>query len=79
MNIKILGTGCTKCKSLEQSVRDTINEMGIEADVSKVEDIMKIMEYGIMKTPGIVINEKVVSAGKLLSKDQIKELLIQNK
>jgi len=79
MNIKILGTGCTKCKSLEQSVRDTVKEMGIEADISKVEDIMKIMEYGIMKTPGMVIDEKVVSAGKLLSKDQIKELLTQNK
>ena len=79
MNIKILGTGCTKCKSLEQSVRDTVNEMGIEAEVSKIEDILKIMEYGIMKTPGLVINEKVVSVGKLLSKDQIRELLTQNK
>ena len=79
MNIKILGPGCPKCISLEKSVRETVAKMDIDAEVSKVDDIMKIMEYGIMRTPGLVIDEKVVSSGKLLSSNEIKELITQNK
>jgi len=65
MEIKVLGTGCTKCKKLEQKIKETVAEMGIEANIEKVEDIYKIMQYGVMRTPGLVINEKVVLTGRL--------------
>ena len=75
MNIKILGTGCAKCRTLEDHARKAVKEMNIDAVVSKVEDINKIMEYGIWRTPGLVVDEKVVSSGHLLSVRQIKELI----
>lgn len=78
MEIKILGTGCPKCKTLEKVTRETVNEMGIAADIIKEEDIMKIMGYGIMHTPGLVINGKVVSSGRALSSKEIKELISKN-
>jgi len=77
MEIKILGTGCPKCKSLEKLTRETVSKMGIEAQVSKEEDIMKIMEYGVMKTPGLVVDGKVVLSGRLPSEKEITELLTQ--
>jgi small redox-active disulfide protein 2 len=70
--IKILGTGCAKCKKLEESARQAIAEAGIEATVEKVTDLDTIMDYGVMMTPALVINEKVVSSGKLLSVSDIK-------
>jgi small redox-active disulfide protein 2 len=75
MEIKILGTGCPKCKTLEKMTRDTVTEMGIEASVTKEEDIMKIMEYGIMRTPGLVVDGKVVMSGRIPSVTEIKEYL----
>ncbi|MFO7978821.1 MAG: thioredoxin family protein [Bacteroidales bacterium] len=78
MEIKVLGTGCPKCKTLEQYTRDAVAEMQLEATITKEEDIMKIMEYGIMKTPGLVINEKVVMSGRLPNKEEIKKLITQN-
>lgn len=66
MNIVILGTGCSKCKILEKVTREVVNEMGIPAIVSKEEDIIKIMSYGIMHTPGLVINDRVVLSGRFL-------------
>ena len=78
MDIKILGTGCPKCKSLEKLTRDVVAEKGIDANISKEEDIMKIMEYGIMKTPGLVVDEKVVFSGRLPSSKELNELLTQN-
>ena len=75
MEIKVLGTGCPKCKSLEKMTRDAVNQMGIEANVTKEEDIMKIMEYGIMRTPGLVVDGKVVLSGRLPSENELKELL----
>ena len=75
MNIKILGTGCTKCKKLEQLTNEAVAEMGIEATVEKVEDMFKIMQYGIMRTPGLVVDEKVVLSGRLPKSDELKELL----
>lgn len=78
MDIKILGTGCPKCKSLEKLTRDVVAEKGIDANISKEEDIMKIMEYGVMKTPGLVIDDKVVFSGRLPSSKEMNELLTQN-
>lgn len=75
MEIKVLGTGCPKCKTLEKATKDAVSELGIDATVTKEEDIMKIMGYGVMRTPGLVINEKVVASGRLLSVDEIKDLL----
>lgn len=78
MDIKILGTGCPKCRELEKAVKDSLDELDITATISKVEDIMKIMEYGIMHTPGLVINEKVVMSGRVPSRNDLKRILIEN-
>ena len=75
MIIKILGTGCPKCKKLEENARAAASELGIEASFEKVTDLDKIMDYGVMMTPGLVIDEKVVSAGKLLSSSDVKALM----
>lgn len=77
MEIKILGTGCPKCKSLERLTREAVNETGIEADISKVEDIMDIMNYGVVSTPALVIDGKVVLYGRLPSSSEIKTFLTQ--
>jgi len=77
MDIRILGTGCPKCKTLEKLTRETVSKLGIEAEVSKEEDIMKIMEYGVMKTPGLVVDGKVVLSGRLPSEKELTELLTQ--
>lgn len=79
MEIKILGTGCPKCKSLEKMTQEAVSLSGTEATITKEEDIMKIMEYGVMKTPGLVINGKVVLSGRLPSQKEILELINQNK
>ncbi len=75
MNVKILGTGCTKCKKLEETARRAVCELGIDADIEKVTDLKAIMDYGVMLTPALVINGKVASSGKLLSISEIKSLL----
>lgn len=75
MEIKVLGTGCANCKSLEKAVINALAEMNIAADVEKVEDIQKIMSYGIMRTPGLVINDKVVLAGRVPSIKELKEII----
>ena len=78
MEIKILGTGCPKCKTLEKITREVVNEMGITAEISKEEDIVKIMSYGIIHTPGLVINGKVVISGRVPSLKEVKEILVIN-
>lgn len=75
MKIKVLGTGCSKCKTLEKMTRETIAELGIVAEVEKVEDIVAIMGYGVMSTPALVIDEKVLLSGNLPSIPKLKELL----
>lgn len=75
MKIEILGTGCKKCKKLEENAREAVNEAKVEATVEKVEDMKSIMDYGVMSTPGLVIDGKVVSSGKVLKPDEIKKLL----
>jgi small redox-active disulfide protein 2 len=79
MEIKILGPGCVRCKTLEKLVINSLAELDIAADVSKVEDIVKIMEYGIMHTPGLVIDGKVIVSGRIPSTTEMKEILTKNK
>jgi len=78
MEIVILGTGCPKCKTLEKLTREAASETGINADIRKEEDIVNIMNYGIMMTPGLVINGRVVMSGRLPSLKEIKEILLNN-
>ncbi len=72
MEIKILGTGCQKCKTLERMAAEVVAENNFSAEITKVEDMMEILKYGIIATPGLVIDEKVVLSGRLPSKDEIK-------
>ena len=76
MDIKVLGTGCAKCKRLEKLTREVVAEMGIAADIGKVEDITKIMAYRVMQTPALVINGKVVLCGRVPTVMELKELLL---
>ena len=78
MEIVVLGTGCPKCKTLERMTRDIVQEMGIQATVTKEEDIVKIMNYGIMHTPGLVINGKIVLSGRVPSSKELKEIFTTN-
>lgn len=78
MEIKVLGTGCPRCKALEKTTRDVVAEMGIDATIEKEEDIVKIIGYGIMHTPALVINGKVVMSGRVPSASEIKEAIHKN-
>ena len=78
MEIKILGTGCPKCKTLEKVTREAVAELGLQAEIIKEEDIIKIMNYGIMHTPGLVINGRVVLSGQVPSLNQVKDILIKD-
>ncbi|MCX6286625.1 MAG: thioredoxin family protein [Bacteroidetes bacterium] len=75
MEIKILGTGCAKCKSLDKITREVVEKNGINASITKVEDILEIMKYGVMSTPALVVDEKVVVKGRVPSADEIKKIL----
>jgi small redox-active disulfide protein 2 len=71
MKIEVLGTGCAKCVTLEKVVKEAVAKSGKFAQIQKVDDIMKIMEYQVVSTPGLVIDGKVVSSGKVLSVDEV--------
>lgn len=75
MEIKVLGTGCSKCKATYEMVNKVVNENNINATVTKVEDIMEIMKYNVMNMPAIVIDGKVVLSGKTPGEKEIKNLL----
>ncbi|MCX5697248.1 MAG: thioredoxin family protein [Candidatus Omnitrophica bacterium] len=75
MKIEILGVGCPKCKHLIANVQAAVEELNVTAEIAKVTDIDKITEYGVMITPALAIDGKVVSVGKVLAKDEIKYLL----
>jgi small redox-active disulfide protein 2 len=78
MEIKVLGTGCARCKSLEQVTRQAIQELAIDATLEKVEDIQKIMESGILRTPGLIINNKIVLTGQVPKIEEVKKLILNN-
>ena len=75
MIIKILGSGCKKCKKLEENVRQAISQLTGDHSIEKVTDLNQIMNYGVMITPALVIDEEVVSVGKVLSPEDIKKLI----
>lgn len=75
MEIKVLGTGCAKCKTLELHTSEALKELELSADVIKVEDIVEIMNFGVMTTPALVVDGKVVVKGKVPTVSEIKNLL----
>ncbi|WP_163708676.1 thioredoxin family protein [Mangrovibacterium lignilyticum] len=77
MEIKVLGTGCKKCKTLEDITKQAVTESGIDATVIKVEDMLEIMKLGVLTTPALVINGKVLVKGRVPSLTEVKELIQQ--
>ena len=75
MKIEILGVGCPKCKQLTANVEAAAKELGVCVDISKITDIDKITGYGVMMTPALAVDGTVISAGKVLSKDDIKKII----
>ena len=75
MIIKVLGTGCANCKNLERVTREAVDALGLDATIEKVEDYPTIMGYGVMSTPALVIDEKVVVSGRVPRPAQVRELL----
>ena len=77
MEIKILGTGCPKCKTLERITREVVEQNGIKATIIKVDDITEIMKYHIMATPALVVNENIEIKGRVPSAAEIKNVLLK--
>jgi len=75
MKIEILGVGCPKCKQLTANAEAAVKELNIQAEIGKITDIDKITEYGVMMTPALAVDGNIVSAGKVLSKDEIKKII----
>jgi small redox-active disulfide protein 2 len=76
MIIKVLGSGCANCKNLERVTREALDDLGLDASIEKVEDYGAIMSYGVMSTPGLVVDEKVVVSGRVPSVAQVRDLLV---
>ena len=76
MEIKILGPGCARCSQLEQSVKDVVKELALDANIEKVKDIKRIIEYPILTTPGLVVNEELVCSGRVPTKAEVTQLII---
>lgn len=75
MKIEILGTGCAKCEKLEELVKIAVREAGINADINHIKDIKKIMAYGVLATPALVINGQVKTSGKIPALEEVKKLI----
>jgi small redox-active disulfide protein 2 len=75
VNIKVLGSGCANCKRLEATARKVVETLALDAEIEKVTDYAEIMKYPILSTPGLVINEKLVSAGRIPSEKEISDWL----
>lgn len=76
MEIKVLGPGCPKCKALEKATREVVEKNKLDATVTKVDDIMEIMKYGVMSTPALVVDGKVVVKGRVPSNDEITKFIL---
>jgi small redox-active disulfide protein 2 len=77
MLIQVLGTGCAKCKTLYEIVKKAVEDTGVEAEVEKVEDIVKIMSFEILMTPGLVIDGEVKTAGRVPNIEEVKRLIVE--
>ena len=75
MDIRVLGTGCPNCKRLEKNVRDAVEQMAVEATITKITDMKEIMSYDILSTPGLVIDGKVVSSGRVPTPAEISSMI----
>jgi small redox-active disulfide protein 2 len=78
MEIKVLGSGCARCNTLERVTREVVEKNGIDAVITKVEDFQEIMKYHIMVTPALVVNGKVVVKGRIPSAEEMKEILLKS-
>jgi small redox-active disulfide protein 2 len=79
MTIKVLGSGCINCKTLEKRTIEALKDLNMEAVIEKVEDYQRIASYGLMRTPGLVIEEKVVVAGFVPPVEKLKEILLAHR
>jgi small redox-active disulfide protein 2 len=76
MKIKILGTGCAKCQQVEQTTRQIVKELAMDATIEEIKDMKKIMEYPILTTPGLVVNEELVCSGRIPTKSEVTQFII---
>lgn len=77
MEIKILGTGCPKCQKLEGTVKEYLNQNNLDYTITKVQNIEDILNYGVISTPALVVDEKVVLSGRIPTKDELSKILKQ--
>jgi small redox-active disulfide protein 2 len=78
MNIKVLGPGCMNCQTLEKRTKEAVKNMNVEAEIEKVTDTLQITSYGIMLTPGLIVDDKIVVQGKVPTVEQIQDILKQH-
>ncbi|MEO0254309.1 MAG: thioredoxin family protein [candidate division WOR-3 bacterium] len=79
MEIKVIGAGCPRCKALLEETKNALTELGMSVNLEYVTDIREFSKYGVMVTPALIINKKIVSSGKVLKKEEIKKLILQFK
>lgn len=79
MQIKVVGTGCRKCKALLAATEEAVKNTGVQADIEYVTDMIKIAETGLLSTPGLIIDNKIVSSGKVLEAQAVAELIEKSK
>ena len=75
MNIKILGSGCKNCIELEENIKAVVEELGLQAEIEKIKDLKDIVSYGVMRTPGLVVDQKVKFSGRVPDREEIKFIL----